>query len=82
MLGHTSLATTAVLASKRRSNHTDDAEVGIVVFPGLEKVVNDGFLLGNAIHFRHKAWVVSHGSDIEKGRRSKSGSEGEIQKRV
>lgn len=82
MLGHTSLATTTVLASKRRSNHTDSAEVGLVVFPGLEKLVDDSFLLSNAIHFRHKAWIESHGSDIEKGRHCKGGSKGEIQKHV
>ena len=65
MLGNTTLAPFAVLASQRCTDHTRDAEVGLVEFPHSQQVVNDSLLLGNAVEFGDKPRVEDHGGRIE-----------------
>lgn len=65
MLGNASLASAAVLASQRRSNHARNTEVGFVILPLREQLVNDSLLLRNAVHLGHEARVVSHAGDVE-----------------
>lgn len=67
MLGHAALALPTVLAPQRGPNHARNTEIGLVKLPQRQKVINDGLLLGNAIHLGHKAWIVSHARGVEEG---------------
>ena len=60
MLGDTTTAPPTVFAPKRRTNHAGDTKVGLVELPEADKLVDDGFLLGNTVQLGHKAWVVHH----------------------
>ena len=65
MLGNTTLAPFAVLASQRCTDHTRDAKVGLVEFPHSQQVVNVGLLLGDAVEFRDKPRVKDHRGGVE-----------------
>lgn len=65
MLGDAALAPTTVLASQRRPDHAGDAKVGLVKLPSRNQVVDDGFLLGDAVHLGHEPRVVRHTPNVE-----------------
>lgn len=79
VLGHAALAPLAVLASKRRPDHTRDAKVGLVVLPLLEQLVDGGALLGDAVQPGHESGVASDARDEEKRGQTEQGGEDQVQ---
>jgi hypothetical protein len=65
MLGNAALTPTAVLTTKRRADHTKDAEVGLVKLPEADEFIDDSLLFSNAVKLGHKAWIEHHASDVE-----------------
>lgn len=60
LLGHTTIASPAMLASKRLPDHTDGAKVLFVEHAVREEFVNDIFLLPSAAPFWNKAGIGHH----------------------
>lgn len=67
VLRNASLTPTAVLAAKRRSDHTSRAKACLVVLPCFEQLFNGGSLLRDSIHLGDISGIVSHARCIEKG---------------
>jgi hypothetical protein len=65
MLGHTSLAATAMLASKRSLNHARNTEIGLIILPLRNKPINDSLLLRDALHLWDKSGIISHTCDVK-----------------
>jgi hypothetical protein len=65
MLGNTSLAATAMLASKRSLNHARNTKVGLIILPLGNKSINDGLLLRDALHLWDESRIISHACDVE-----------------
>jgi hypothetical protein len=82
MLGHATVTPAAMLTPERRADHACHAEVGLVKFPQLDKLINDGLLLCNAAQLGHKAWIVNHADDVEVARKPIENDEGDIEKIV
>ena len=76
MLGHAALAPATVLAPQRSPNHARYTKVRLVVLPLADQLVDDGFLLSDAVELGHEARVVNHGPGVEEaGKREKGGEE-------
>jgi hypothetical protein len=65
MLGNTSLAATAMFASKRSLNHARNTKVGLIILPLRNKFINDSLLLSDALHLWDKSRIISHTCDVE-----------------
>lgn len=78
MLGYTTLAPPAVLASERRSNHACHTKVRFIVLPLADQLIYDGLLLGNAIELGDETRVIHHGPCVEESGEAKENSEQKI----
>jgi len=65
VLRDTSLASFAVLASERRSNHARSTEVLVVKLPKTQELVDNSLLLAPATRLWDKAGVLDHAQDVE-----------------
>ena len=68
-----------MLAPQRRPNHARNTEVGLVKFPQLDELVDDGLLLRDAVHFRNKARIVHHSGDIKVANEGKEDDESQVE---
>lgn len=67
MLRDTLLTTLAMLAAERGPDHACNTEVGLIKLPQLKQLINDGLLLGDAIHLGDETGIVAHSGGIEVG---------------
>ena len=65
MLGNTSPATPAMLATQRLSDHAEDTEILFVEFPRFKKFGNDRPLLVPTAKFGDITRVFDHRDDVE-----------------
>lgn len=65
MFCNTPLTPPAVLAAKRRPNHTLNAEILIVKFPEIQQLCDNYLLLDSAARFGHIAWILCHADYIK-----------------
>ena len=79
MLRHAPLAPLTVLAPQRRPDHARHAEVALVELPLADQLVDDGFLLGDALHLGDEARVVGHGAAVEVAHEGEAGAEAEVE---
>lgn len=82
MLGHTSLAATAMLASKRSLNHARNTEIGLIILPLRNKPINDSLLLRDALHLWDKSRIISHACDVEIHSEAEEDGKKEVKKAV
>jgi len=68
MFCNATLAPPAVFASQWRPDHARNAEMGFVILPLADQLIDDGLLLSDAVHLWHKTRVLNHAPDVEKCR--------------
>lgn len=78
MLGDATLASAAMLAAQRCTDHTRYAKVRLVILPFLNEVVDDGLLLSDAVQFRDEPRVIDHGTGVEESSESKGYREDQV----
>jgi hypothetical protein len=79
MLCNTSLASLAVFASQRCSNHASNTKVGFIKFPQAEELINNSFLLGNAVQLGNEARIKQHAGYIKVARHAIRSQEEEVE---
>jgi hypothetical protein len=76
------LASPAVFTPQRSSNHTTDAEVGLVKLPKANELIDDSFLLSHAIQLWHKSGIIRHADVVEIGTKAVEEGKRKIRKPV
>lgn len=80
--GHTSLTPPAMLAPQGCPDHALNTKVRLIVLPKTDEFIDNGFLLRNAVHLRHKAWVEGHTAVVKPSAQADEDSKTEIREQV
>lgn len=78
MLCNTTPTSPAMFTPKRCPDHTRNTKIALVKLPILEELVDDCFLLCDAIELRHITGVVSHRSNVEKANKTEKSAEDDV----
>lgn len=65
LFGYAAVAAAAMFGSQRFAHHTLHAEIFLVEFPKREQLLNNRPLLVSGRQFRHPAWILEHGEEVE-----------------
>lgn len=65
MLCNAAIAPAAMLTPERSAYHAGHAEIGFVELPELNKLINNGLLLRNAVELWDEAGIVDHTRYVE-----------------